>query len=149
MGCLLVIALGLLLVGPTLSTRLTVAFGMGTVWPYVRRAVAIVCTVLAVELLYFVAPNIRQRFVNTLPGALTAVGGWIGLSYLLGIYFQDFSAYSQGYGNLGVALAFCICLYWTGFVILIGAQFNSEILRESGEISGREAKQSKDLGRAA
>ncbi len=133
-GCLLVIALGLLLVGPGLSARLTEAFGMGILWPYVRWAVAIGCTVLAVELLYFVAPNVKQTFVSTLPGALIAVGGWIGLSCLLGIYFQDFSAYSKGYGSLGVALAFSIWLYWTGFVVLIGAQLNAELLQEA---SGR------------
>src|ERR1700687_3805959 len=40
-GCLLVIALGLLLVGPRLSAKLTEAFGMGSLWPYVRWAVAI------------------------------------------------------------------------------------------------------------
>jgi membrane protein len=130
-GCLLIIAFGLLLVGPRLSARLTEALGMGTLWPYVRWAVAIACTVLAVELLYFVAPNVKQRFVCTLPGALIAVGGWIGLSYLFGIHFQDFSAYSKGYGSLGVALAFSIWLYWTGFVVLIGAQFNAELLQES------------------
>ena len=129
-GCLLVTALGLLLVGPRLSERLTVAVGMGTLWLCVRWAVAIACTVYAVELLYFVAPNVKQRFMSTLPGALIAVGGWIGLSYLLGIYFQDFSAYSKGYGSLGVALAFSIWLYWTGFVVLFGAQFNAELLRE-------------------
>ena len=82
-GCLLVVALGLLLVGPSLSARLTEAVGMGHLWPYVRWTVAIGCTVLAVELLYFVAPNVKQRFVSTLPGALIAVGGWIGLSGLL------------------------------------------------------------------
>jgi len=133
-GCLLIIALSLLLVGPALSARLTEAFGLGNLWPYVRWAVAIACTVLAVELLYFVAPNVKQKFMSTLPGALIAVGGWIGLSYLLGIYFQNFSAYSRGYGSLGVALAFSIWLYWTGFVVLIGAQFNAELLQEA---SGR------------
>jgi membrane protein len=131
-GCLLIIALGLLLLGPGLSARLTDAFGMGNLWPYVRWVVTIGCTVLAVELLYFVAPNVKQKFVSTLPGALIAVGGWIGLSYLLSIYFQDFSAYSRGYGSLGVALAFSIWLYWTGFLVLIGAQFNAELLHETG-----------------
>jgi membrane protein len=98
---------------------------------YIRWAVAIGCTILAVELLYFVAPNVKQRFLSTLPGSLIAVGGWIGLSYLLGIYFQDFAAYSKGYGSLRVALAFSIWLYWIGFVILIGAQFNAELLHEA------------------
>jgi membrane protein len=74
-GCLLIMALGLLLVGPSLSAKLTEAFGMGYLWPSVRWAVAIGCTVLAVELLYFVAPNVKYKFVSTLPGALIAVGG--------------------------------------------------------------------------
>jgi membrane protein len=47
-GFLLVVALGLLLVGPSLSAWLTDTFGMGTLWPYVRWTVAIGCTVLAV-----------------------------------------------------------------------------------------------------
>jgi membrane protein len=110
-GFLLVVALVLLLVGPSLGAWLTETFGIGILWPYVRWAVAIGCTILAVELLYFVAPNVKHSFVSTLPGALIAVGGWIGLSYLLGIYFQDLSAYSKGYGTLGVALAFRIWLY--------------------------------------
>ena len=55
-GFLLVVALGLLLVGPSLSAWLTERFGMGTLWPFVRWAVAIGYTVVAVELLYFVAP---------------------------------------------------------------------------------------------
>ncbi len=139
-GCLLVIALSLLLVGPSLSARMTEAVGMGHLWPYARWAVAIGCTVLAVELLYFVAPNVKYRFVSTLPGALIAVSGWIGLSYLLGIYFRDFSAYSKGYGSLGVALAFSIWLYWTGFLVLIGAQFNAELLQET---SGRRLPEAK------
>ena len=87
--------------------------------------------ILAVEPLYFVAPNVKHRFVSTLPGALIAVGGGIGLPCLLGIYFQDFSAYNRGYGSLGVALAFSIWLYWTGFVVLVGAQFNAELLQEA------------------
>ena len=138
-GCLLIIALGLLLLGPRISAGLTEAFGMRTLWPYVRWAVAFACTVLAVELLYFVAPNVKQRFASTLPGALIAVGGWIGLSYLLAIYFQDFSRYSRGYGSLGVALAFSIWLYWTGFLVLIGAQFNAALLQESKKSLAPEA----------
>jgi membrane protein len=139
-GCLLVIALALLLVGPILSAKLTEAFGMRTLWASVRWAVAIACTVVAVELLYFVAPNTKQRFRSTLPGALIAVGGWIGLSDLLGFYFRYFSIYSRGYGSLGVALAFSIWLYWTGFLVLIGAQLNAELLQEAGGRSAPEAR---------
>ena len=148
-GCLLVIALCLLIAGPSLSAKLTDVLGMAKLWPYLRWAVAIGCTILAVELLYFVAPNVKQRFLSTLPGAMIAVGGWIGLSYLLGIYFQEFSAYSKGYGSLGVALAFSIWLYWTGFVVLIGAQFNAELLQEARRRLVPEARRRAEPGLAA
>ena len=147
-GCLLILALGLLIAGPSLSAKLTDAFGRANLWPYLRWTVAIGCTILAVELLYFVAPNVKQRFLSTLPGAMIAVGGWIG-SYLLGIYFQDFSAYSKGYGSLGVALAFSIWFYWTGFVVLIGAQFNAELLQEARRRPLPEARRRAECGLAA
>jgi membrane protein len=148
-GCLLLVALALLLVGPVLSARLTEAFGLRTLWVSVRWVIAIACTVAAVELLYFVAPNVKCRFVSTLPGALIAVGGWIGLSYLLGIYFQDLSAYSRGYGSLGVALAFSIWLYWTGFLVLIGAQFNAKLLQDARGRSAPEARRPEEPELAA
>jgi membrane protein len=133
-GVLLVIALGLLLAGSNISIWLAATARVSGLWPYVRWSGAIACTVLAVELLYFVAPNMEHSFWSTLPGALLAVGCWIGLSYLLGLYFQDFAKYSKGYGSLGVALAFSIWLYWASFVILIGAQFNSRLLQETEKV---------------
>jgi membrane protein len=133
-GILVVIALGLLLVGSDISLWLATTARVSGLWPYLRWSGAIVCTVLAVELLYFIAPNMKHSFWSTLPGALLAVGCWIGLSYLLGVYFQEFAKYSKGYGSLGVALAFSIWLYWASFVILIGAQFNSRLLRGTKEV---------------
>ena len=100
-GLLLVIALGLLLVGPSLSAWLTTTVRVGRLWPYVRWPVAIACTVLAVELLYFVAPNVKHRFASTLPGALIAVGGGIGLCYLLGVLLPGVFRVQQGLWQLG------------------------------------------------
>ena len=88
-------------------------------------------TVLAVEALYFLAPNVRQRFFATLPGALLAVGCWIGLSYLLGLYFRRFASLNKTYGSLGAAIALMTWLYWTGFAMLVGAELNAEIAKVS------------------
>jgi membrane protein len=87
----------------------------------------LICTTVQI---YFAAPNVKCRFVSTLPGALIAVGAWIRQSDLLGIYFRYSSSYSRGYGSLGAALAFSIWLYWTGFLVLIAAQFNAELPQE-------------------
>ena len=37
-------------------------------WPYLRYVLAVAFIVLAVEGLYFMAPNVKQRFRDTLPG---------------------------------------------------------------------------------
>ena len=66
------------------------------------------------EALYFLAPNAKQRFLATLPGAILAVGCWIGLSYLLGVYFRHFANFNKTYGTLGAAIALMVWLYWTG-----------------------------------
>lgn len=136
-GLLFVVALAVLIVGPEFGAWLAGKLDMGPVfaftWPYIRWGVAIGFTVLGVELLYFTAPNIRQRFVCSLPGAVIAVGGWIGLSYLLGLYFQKFANFNKTYGTLGAAIALMVWLYWSSMAILIGAEFNSELMQVTGD----------------
>ena len=88
---------------------------------------------MAVEALYFLAPNAKQRFLATLPGAILAVGCWIGLSYLLGVYFRNFANFNKTYGTLGAAIALMVWLYWTGFAMLVGAELNSELAKISSE----------------
>ena len=135
-GVLLVLALAVMIVGPQFGAWLAGKLDMGPVfamvWPYVRWAVAVAFTVLGVELLYFLGPNIRQRFLASLPGACVAVGSWIGLSYLLGLYFQKFAHFNKTYGTLGAAIALMVWLYWSSFAILVGAELNSELMQVSG-----------------
>ena len=135
-GVLFVMALAVMIVGPRFGEWLAGRLDMGPVfafvWPYIRWGVAIGFTVLGVEALYFLAPNIRQRFLASLPGACIAVGGWIGLSYLLGLYFQKFANFNKTYGTLGAAIALLVWLYWSSLIILIGAEFNSELMQITG-----------------
>jgi membrane protein len=135
-GFLLLVALGVLIVGPRfgawLAGKMELSQVFVAVWPYVRWSVATGFTVVAVELLYFWGPNIRQKFLSTLPGAVIAVAGWIGFSYTLGIYFRHFAHFNATYGTLGAAIALSVWFYWTSFIILVGAEFNSGLLQEVG-----------------
>ena len=135
-GLLFVMALAVMIVGPEFGGWLAAKVGLkpafAMVWPYLRWGVSVGFTVLAVEVLYFVGPNIRQRFLASLPGACVAVGGWIGLSYLLGLYFQRFANFNKTYGTLGAAIALMVWLYWSSFAILLGAELNSELMQVGG-----------------
>lgn len=143
-GILLLIALGVMIVGPDfgawLARRLHMSWVFAGVWPLIHWLVAVGFTVLSVEWLYFLAPNVKQRFLSTLPGAILSVACWIGLSYALGIYFRSFANFNKTYGTLGAAIALMIWLYWTGFFMLLGAELNCQLAKESkkGKIPKKE-----------
>jgi len=132
-GTLTLVALGVMLVGPRFGDWMAFRVGAGpefvAAWPIMRWAVAIGFTVLAVELMYFLLPNVKQSFKQSLPGALVAVGVWLVLSFGLGIYFRHFGDFNRTYGALGGGVALMIWLYWSGFAILLGGEINSEAIQ--------------------
>jgi len=136
-GGLLLVSLAVMILGPRfgewLAAKAHVSRVFAIVWPYIHWIISVSFTVLAVEVLYFSAPNIEQRFLATLPGAVLAVGGWIGFSYLLGVYFRNFANFNKTYGTLGAAIALMVWLYWTGFAMLLGAELNAELAKVSKE----------------
>lgn len=160
-GSLLLVALAVMIVGPRFGAWIAAHLGLSSafavLWPPLRWAIAISFTVLAVELLYFLAPNVKQRFAASLPGAIFAVIVWNGLSLLLSLYFRDVANFSRTYGTLGGFIALMIWLYWTSFVLLVGAELNAELAKQSkkGYIQPRgaaaidEVTQGSGLNRAA
>jgi membrane protein len=132
-GFLLMIALSVMIVGPRfgewLAARVHLTRLFVLLWPYIHWTIAAGFTILAVEMLYFFAPNVKQRFLATLPGAILAVACWIGLSYLLGFYCRHFANFNKTYGTLGAAIALMVWLYWTGFAMLLGAELNAELAK--------------------
>jgi membrane protein len=115
--------------GDWLPSRMDIPHAFAAVWPFLHWTIAGSFTVLAVELLYFLAPRVRPRFVDTLPGAILTVGAWLALSSLLGVYFRHFANYSRTYGTLGGFIAFMIWFQWTSFAMLVGAEINAELAK--------------------
>ena len=144
-GLLLLVALGVMIVGPHFGEWLASRMHLSRVWlwawPYIHWTISVAFTVLAVEALYFLAPNVKQRFRATLPGAMLAVGFWIGLSYLLGVYFRMFANFNKTYGTLGAGIALMVWLYWTGFAMLVGAELNSELAKQTKQGAVEQKKQ--------
>jgi len=136
-GALMLVALSVMIVGPRfgewLAGRVHLSYLFVVLWPYIHWSIAIGFTILAVEVLYFLAPNVKQRFLATVPGAILAVGCWLALSYLLGLYFRHFATFNKTYGTLGAGIALMTWLYWTGFAMLVGAELNSELAKISSE----------------
>lgn len=136
-GTLVTLAFTFMILGPQfgefLANRLGAARVWTVIWPILRYALAITFIVIAIEGLYYMAPNLKQRFVHILPGAVVAVIGWILLSDGLSVYFHRFAHLNKTYGVLGGGIGLLIWLYWSGFLILLGAELNSEILQVRGD----------------
>ena len=153
---LMLTALAVMIVGPRfgawLASRIYLSKVFVLLWPTIHWTIAIVFTLLAVELVYFLAPNVKQRFGATLPGAILAVSCWLGLSYLLGFYFRHFANLSRTYGTLAGFIAFMTWFYWNSFALLVGAELNAELAKESakGQLPQKEQPGTEDnLPRAA
>jgi membrane protein len=136
-GTLVTFAFTFMILGPRfgefLANRVGAAQIWTALWPVLRYVLSITFIVIAVDGLYYFAPNLKQRFVNILPGAVIAVVGWILLSGGLSVYFHRVAHLNKTYGVLGGGIAFLIWLYWSGFLILVGAELNSEIIQVRGD----------------
>ncbi len=149
-GSLLLVAFVVNILGPRfgdwLAARVDLSSVFVALWPVARWSIAIGFAVLAVEFLYFLAPNIKQRFIATLPGAILSVVAWEALSFALGYYFRHFANYNRTYGTLAGLIAFMVWLYWTSFALIVGAELNAELAKESkqGRLQPRELPRKDD-----
>jgi membrane protein len=136
-GTLVTFAFVFMIVGPRfgefLAGQLGLTWMFALIWPFLRYVLSITFIVVAVEALYLTAPNLKQHFTASLPGAVLAVVGWILLSDALSLYFRTFAHLNRTYGVLGGGVALLTWLYWSGFLILLGAEVNSEILQLRGD----------------
>ncbi len=142
-GTLMILAFALMVVGPGFGIWLATKIGLGKVfviaWPYLRWAVCIACAILSIEVIYAWGPSARRPLRSTLPGACMALVTWIVLSSLLGLYLRSFTRLNKTYGTLAAGIALMLWLYWTAFSILIGAEFNANLLQAHAERTPGEA----------
>jgi membrane protein len=90
-----------------------------------RWPIAVVLVMLAVAFLYWVAPNIDQKFHLVSPGAVVFTLVWIAATFAFGIYVSNFSSYNATYGALGGIAVLLLWFYISSAVLLIGAEINA------------------------
>jgi membrane protein len=133
-GFFLTCAIATMVVGPMMGRWLAHRFSLSStfvsIWPSIHWTIAVSFSVVAVATIYFLAPNIKQRFRATLPGAFLSTACWMGLSYLLGVYFRYFENYNRTYGTLGGMMALMTWLYWAYFILLVGGELNAQLAKE-------------------
>ena len=112
-------------------------------WTTLRLPAAFLLNLLALAILYYYAPEARQKFRWILPGAVTSTILWLGTSSLFRLFVRDFATYNKLYGSLAAVIILMIWLWLSGLIFLLGAEINSLMKRmehEEGRLKYRPLK---------
>jgi len=92
--------------------------------------VAAAAVVLLLAVVYRYGPNRPDapwRWIT--PGSAAATAAWLAATAGFGFYVSNFGNYNATYGSLGAVIVFLTWLYLTAWIVLMGAELNSEIER--------------------
>lgn len=150
------VAIFLVMVGPTLAEWLASQMGLGTAfeitWKVVQWPVVLAMIAIGIGLINYFAPDAEQDWEWVTPGAVLATILWLVASLAFKFYVANFADYNATYGSLGGLIVLLLWFYLTGLAILIGSEMNAEIEHASahGKDPGEKVPgQRKKLGAAA
>lgn len=90
-------------------------------------ALLLVATGLATILYRFAPSREEPRWRWITVGSLFTATSWLALTLLFGLYLTNITSYEKAYGALGAVIAFLTWIYLSAYVLVIGAELNSEI----------------------
>jgi membrane protein len=137
---LLIVTLTLVVLGPEVGSYVLGLTGSPDVfvalWGILRWVLAFLAVTVAHAVLYYLAPNADLPFKWVTPGGLSATVLMFISSAALRLYASNFGHYNQIYGQLGAVIVTMLWLYYTGLVLLIGAEMNAVLARIVEERKG-------------
>ncbi|RZI44247.1 YihY/virulence factor BrkB family protein [Herbaspirillum sp. HC18] len=134
----MLIAAGILLVvGPQAMQWVAHQVGLEqlfvTLWEWLRWPVGLLLMTLAIDVIYYVAPDVEQEFRFITPGAVLSVIAWLAASWGFNYYIRHFSDYGAVYGSIGAAIVLLMYFFISASILLFGAELNVMIEHHSGE----------------
>ncbi|MBK5000320.1 YihY/virulence factor BrkB family protein [Pseudomonas sp. S31] len=134
---MLLAAAALMVLGPQVMEWIASQIGMQevivTVWTIVRWPAIIFLLMVAVALMYYVMPDVKQKFRFITPGSVLAVVVWIIASLGFAYYVKTFADYNAMYGSIGAIIVLLLYFYISAAVLLLGAEMNAVIEHMSAE----------------
>lgn len=134
---MLLCAAALMVLGPQVMGWFAARIGLEsfivTLWSIARWPVVVILMMMAVALIYYVMPDVKQKFRFITPGSVLAVVVWIAASVGFGIYVKNFADYNAMYGSIGAIIVLLLYFYISSAVLLLGAEMNAVIEHMSVE----------------
>ena len=136
-AALLITALVLVVFGPEIGGATADVVGLGyvfeLVWNVVKWPVLICVVLFAFALVYYFAPAAEQRFRYVSPGSIMAVTMWLLFSLLFRLYVENFGSYSATFGSFAGIIILMLYIYYSSFIMLVGAEMNQVIEEHAPE----------------
>jgi len=131
LAAMLIAATAFLMLGPQVMRWLSDLVGLGnvfvTIWAWLRWPAALLLLMMAVAIIYYVAPDVDQKFKFITPGAVLAVLVWLLASLGFKIYVSNFADYNAMYGSIGAIIVLLFYFFISSAVLLFGAEINAVI----------------------
>jgi membrane protein len=128
---LMVSAFGIVIFGGSIGGGLAGAIGLDrifqTVWGIVQWPIVACIVLFTFALIYFFAPAAKQKFTWISPGAVLAFVFWLMFSLLFSFYVGASGSYSATYGSLAGVIILMLYVYYSAFIMLVGAEMNQVI----------------------
>jgi membrane protein len=70
------------------------------------------------------------------PGTFAAVGSWLAVSWVFGLYAVSMSSYALYYGSLAAVAVMMVWLYITSLSLVVGANVNARLERQGADATG-------------
>jgi membrane protein len=100
---------------------------------------ATAAVILLLALIYRYGPNrseAKWRWIT--PGSAIATVVWLAGTLGFGFYVSNFGNYNATYGSLGAVVVFLTWLYLSAYILLLGAELNSELEEKVSQDEARE-----------
>ena len=133
LSAILMVAMVIMLFGPQVTQNLfqflRLASESSTFWTSMRLPLAALLVLMTMVVLYYWAPEARQRLVHILPGSVVATVLWLVATSAFRLFVRNFSNYNATYGSLAAVVILMAYFWLTGFIYLLGAEINALMKR--------------------
>jgi membrane protein len=136
-----VLTLALFNVGAYLSAIAGLPETVTSLGKLLSWAMVFVAITLALDVLYYLAPDAKLPFKWITPGGFIATVLLFASDSALSYYVATLGNYGQIYGQLGAVIVFMLWLYVTGLMVLLGLEINAVLARMAEERKGIELVQ--------
>ncbi|MBS1189727.1 MAG: hypothetical protein H6R10_1519 [Rhodocyclaceae bacterium] len=92
-----------------------------------RWVMILVALLLGFALVYYLGPDVKQRFAFITPGSVLGALLLVAASLGFKFYVANFGNYNATYGSIGAVIILMFWLYIAGLVMLLGSEVNALI----------------------